>query len=788
MPQLLNVLGPYKIVKRLGRGGMGDVFLAEDTRIAAGAPGKRVALKVLWRDLEKDAPGVLEAEKQGAQLQARLYAIDHRVARVNSWGELEDVFYIDMEYVEGQDLAELIYTGPLDPRVATQIACEIADILSRAHTLRFEHLNKDSRGVIHGDIKPRNIRIEPSGRVRLFDFGIAKALSATRKLTRNEFGSVSYASPERLNTGDVNEHSDLWSLGVVLFEMLAGHPPFDSDNTRKIERRILDGDGPDVLPPLVPKPVQELVYQALNRRPERRFQSAALFRNALNGLLTGALKDSSSSIQAAVQRPQQDVAEPNLEGEASISLEPLREPSTDRSWETASTGEVPPASRPSRSMKKKQSLGPASEGGEAEARSSRPVPPSAEDTEATRRSFPSGALRAEARAARAQPSSEGSEEAELTRRTISTDPRGEPLRRRPVQLDERLGKASPSEEQSAYDLPLEPDVAEAQRPARRKGLKERVKEQLSARTEAHDVAPPPVVAPPEKPGQTAESAVAPVDAGLKFLKSWGGPAAVALLAVFVLLQELSVRRDLTALEPGLRQSSMTCRDGYRRYAELRGKSWTGARSEAIEAALIDRCIREVDLTLKQYQTDNPGLKKADWAMARDNSRNLLTLSFSPRYEAWELYAEGHVLRIENALEEAISRYQRAAELDNFCDPYLALMHLYAYSKNQDLNLFMDAATKANERGCPPLKKHTVWLADIQYDEAERSFKRLDPKSSSSEQLEAVTRIMGLYTEAKSVYQANQGVGNAKSKLKNIKNKLNELERRRSDLQGYWTYD
>src|SRR6185503_15788233 len=121
---------------------------------------------------------------------------------------------------------------------ATEVGIAVAKTLENAHNLRIAIDGKEFRGVVHGDIKPKNIRIDGRGEVRVLDFGIAKALSMSRRLTRNEFGSVPYASPERLETGDVNFGSDLWSLAVMLYEMVAGAPPYAAPATDQLERRI----------------------------------------------------------------------------------------------------------------------------------------------------------------------------------------------------------------------------------------------------------------------------------------------------------------------------------------------------------------------------------------------------------------------------------------------------------------------------------------------------------------------------------------------------------------------
>ena len=113
------------------------------------------------------------------------------------------------------------------------VALAVAQTLENAHKLEASIGGKEIQGIVHGDIKPKNIRIDAHGQVRVLDFGIAKALSLSRKLTRNEFGSVPYASPERLETGEVNAGSDLWSLAVMLYEMVTGLQPYQADSTER---------------------------------------------------------------------------------------------------------------------------------------------------------------------------------------------------------------------------------------------------------------------------------------------------------------------------------------------------------------------------------------------------------------------------------------------------------------------------------------------------------------------------------------------------------------------------
>ena len=163
-----------------------------------------VALKLIEHAADADTRDSIEAERRGAELQARLAAIDPRVVRIYDAGDADGFFFVAMEYIDGQDLAELMRRGPLAPEFAADTAIAVAQTLENAHSLEVNLDGKDFHGIVHGDIKPKNIRIDARGEVRVLDFGIAKALSLSRRLTRNEFGSVPYASPERLDIGEVS--------------------------------------------------------------------------------------------------------------------------------------------------------------------------------------------------------------------------------------------------------------------------------------------------------------------------------------------------------------------------------------------------------------------------------------------------------------------------------------------------------------------------------------------------------------------------------------------------------
>jgi len=178
--------------------------------------------------------------------------------------------------------------GPAPVDDAADIALAICQTLHNAHTLAVTIDGKEYRGIVHGDIKPKNIRIDNENRVRVLDFGIAKALSLSRKLTRNEFGSVPYASPERLDSGDVNSMSDLWSLGVLLYELVTGSQPYQAESTERLERMIRSRIPAPPAPDPCPQALRRILLKSMDPEPERRYQSAADLAADLAAFRAGA--------------------------------------------------------------------------------------------------------------------------------------------------------------------------------------------------------------------------------------------------------------------------------------------------------------------------------------------------------------------------------------------------------------------------------------------------------------------------------------------------------------------
>ena len=275
-------VGKYLIRQKLGRGGMADVYLAEDTE-----RGNFVALKLIEHSADADTRDAIVAERRGAELQARLAEIDPRVVRVYDCADTDGYFFVAMEYIDGQDLAEFMGGRGLEPEFAVDTAIAVAGTLEHAHTLNVAFDGRECCGIVHGDIKPKNIRIDGRGEVRVLDFGIAKALSLSRKLTRNEFGSVPYASPERLDTGEVNALSDLWSLAVMLYEMVTGMQPYHAGSTEVLERMIRSRIPPPPAPDPCPVALRRILMKAMAPDPDARYQTARAFADDLRAFRQG---------------------------------------------------------------------------------------------------------------------------------------------------------------------------------------------------------------------------------------------------------------------------------------------------------------------------------------------------------------------------------------------------------------------------------------------------------------------------------------------------------------------
>ncbi len=261
--------GRYAIIRLLGRGAMGEVYLARDTESRCD-----IALKIVYNGPHPEDQEILDAERLGAELQKRLSGVDRRVVVVHRYGEIARDLFIDMEYIEGEDLSAILARGPVAPGFAVHVATELCEMLANLQSFTTDIGGRQFAGVIHGDLKPRNIRINALNHVKVLDFGIAKALADTRKYTVNVFASTAYCSPERLETQQIDSRSDLWSVGVLLYQMLSGRLPFDESNKERLERRIRSYEPPEPLPGACPEPLRRIVFKMLARDPSQRYPAA----------------------------------------------------------------------------------------------------------------------------------------------------------------------------------------------------------------------------------------------------------------------------------------------------------------------------------------------------------------------------------------------------------------------------------------------------------------------------------------------------------------------------------
>ena len=275
----LKQFGKYEIVRKLSRS-LTDVYLARDSETDT-----LVVLKLVEQSRDEFTQIVIEAERRGALLQRQLHETDPRILQVFDFGEQQNCFFVAMEYFEGKTLAEVIREERvLDAKRAAGYASAIGDQLKTLHAF-VSDVDGRKTAVVHGDIKPSNIQIGINGEVKLLDFGIAKVISLTRNLTHHNLGSPSYCSPERLSKGSVDAYADLWALGVTLYEMVSGVPPYQAENTRKLENLIQSRRPPRALPESCPASLKAVIEKSLAASLEARYQSADAFERDLQAFI-----------------------------------------------------------------------------------------------------------------------------------------------------------------------------------------------------------------------------------------------------------------------------------------------------------------------------------------------------------------------------------------------------------------------------------------------------------------------------------------------------------------------
>jgi len=299
-----RTLGPYEVVEPIGKGGMGEVYRARDTKL-----DRHVAIKVLPEEFASDEERLARFERE-AKL---LASLNHpNIASIHGFEESDGAKALVLELVEGPTLAERIEQGPIPVDEAIAIAKQIAEALEAGH----------EAGVIHRDLKPANVKVKEDGTVKVLDYGLAKALegeetsgtdsklSQSPTLTRHGtqvgviLGTAAYMSPEQARGKRVDRRADIWAFGAVLFEMLTGTKPFPGDDTSQILARVIDGE-PDwnALPATVSSSSVTYLRRCLRKDPRQRVQAIGDVRLALEGAFEPAATPPGAVFQPVGWRP-----------------------------------------------------------------------------------------------------------------------------------------------------------------------------------------------------------------------------------------------------------------------------------------------------------------------------------------------------------------------------------------------------------------------------------------------------------------------------------------------------
>jgi eukaryotic-like serine/threonine-protein kinase len=261
--------GSYEIVAPIGAGGMGEVYQAHDTKL-----GRDVAIKVLPEAFAHDAERLSRFQREAKMLAA----LNHpNIATIYGLEQSDGIHYLVMELVPGETLAERIRAGTVSIHEALEIGAQIAEALEAAH----------EKGVIHRDLKPANVKVTPEGRVKLLDFGLAKAfaddgdmdLSNAPTLTSlgteegKILGTPGYMSPEQVRGKSVDKRTDIWAFGCVLYELLIGHQAFRGETLSDAIAAVLVREPNwQALPSAIPPKIRELLRRSLQKDPKRRLR------------------------------------------------------------------------------------------------------------------------------------------------------------------------------------------------------------------------------------------------------------------------------------------------------------------------------------------------------------------------------------------------------------------------------------------------------------------------------------------------------------------------------------
>ena len=330
-----TTLGNYEIVAPLGAGGMGEVYRARDLRLR-----REVALKVLPAEMASDSDRLARFEREARAVAA----LNHpNIVVLYSVEDAPSVRFLTMELVEGQSLDQQLEPGGLQLERVLDFGIELADALAAAH----------AKGVIHRDLKPANVMLANDGRIKVLDFGLAKLVESNQEVEASRsttmtaplsrhgqvLGTLSYMAPEQVRGEKVDSHSDLFALGIVLFELATGRRPFEGESTADLASAILRDEAPAIttLRPDLPSDLERIVARCLEKDRERRFQTAKDVRNELD-LVRGAL--------GAAEQTAGSLEVPSFSGRPAIAVLPFENRSGEPEQEYFSDGLAEDSHRP----------------------------------------------------------------------------------------------------------------------------------------------------------------------------------------------------------------------------------------------------------------------------------------------------------------------------------------------------------------------------------------------------------------------------------------------------------
>jgi serine/threonine protein kinase len=277
-------LGQYEIVTRLGQGGMATVYGARQPSM-----NRDVAIKVIRHDLA-DVQDFIQRFEREVQISGKLR--HPHILKVFDYGQEGSIVYLVMEYIPGGSLADLLHSGPLMSELVIRLLEQMASALDYAHQL----------GIVHRDLKPQNVLVDQQGNAFISDFGIARTMGRSAKLVEPSIteGTPTYIPPEEWRGQPPDVRSDVYALGVLVYEMLTGHVPFSAESTAALMQQHLNADPPSVrdVRPELPHYVDSVLAKALAKDPNQRYQSAGRLAAAIKLSLGTPVRDPASLVSA----------------------------------------------------------------------------------------------------------------------------------------------------------------------------------------------------------------------------------------------------------------------------------------------------------------------------------------------------------------------------------------------------------------------------------------------------------------------------------------------------------